>query len=260
MNFGFKHLFQKETLTVYKIWLENDGKPLPAEYGQCLDQRIPKGSRAVLWSSRAETNQLLAKYKDQFPGIYDLYWAPNTRPVSRSDILRLMLVYDRPCIYSDHDIFWRKKRLASSSHDIVFWTEFVHSDEAVRKNMAFTRIYRGDVPEYNVRIANYVYWSRKPHSAIVGRCLRHIQERLGRLSGAPMTDYGILYATAGDVITDTVVEGLPDPAILKPFEKCERRNLEWIDRDGESVLLLGRQPGQAIARHEIHGQWRTADG
>jgi hypothetical protein len=59
-------------------------------------------------------------------------------------------------------------------------------------------------------------------------------------------------------MTDTIVEGLPDPSILKPFEKCEHNNTEWIDRDGERVLLLGRQPGKAYARHEIHGAWRAS--
>ncbi|HPC18716.1 MAG: hypothetical protein KBC66_06645 [Kiritimatiellae bacterium] len=59
-------------------------------------------------------------------------------------------------------------------------------------------------------------------------------------------------------MTDTIVEGLPDPATLKPFEKCEQNNTEWTDKDGERVLLLGRQPGRIFARHEIHGAWRAA--
>ena len=256
MNFNFGRLFSKQNPDMYKIWLENDGKPIPAEYVHFLNKRKPWGSQAVLWSSRAETNQLLAKYKDRFPVIHDLYWSPHTRPVSRSDILRLLIVFDRPCIYSDHDIEW-SWRLPSISQDVVLWAEFVHTDEAVRKNMTMTREFRGENPEYNVRVANYVFWTRKPHSTLIERCLKNIQKRLGNHSQAPLSDYGVLYATAGDVITDTVVEGLPDPSTLKPFEKCEHTNTSWTDKDGETVLLFGRKPGRAIAKHEIHGQWRS---
>ncbi len=244
---------------MYKIWLENDGKPIPAEYLRTLHRKKPWGAQVHLWSSRDETNRLLAKYKDRFPIIHELYWSAHTRPVSRSDILRLLLVYDRPCIYSDHDISWRW-RLPSVRQDVVFWTEFVHADQTVRDNMALTREYRGDVPEFNVRIANYVFWTRKPQAAIIGRCLRNIQARLARHAQARLSDYGVLYVTAGDAITDTVVEGLPAPAVLQPFEKCETANTAWTDQEGDAVLLLGRIPGQAIAKHEIHGQWRTADG
>jgi hypothetical protein len=75
---------------------------------------------------------------------------------------------------------------------------------------------------------------------------------------APLFAYGVLYSTGPDAMTDTLVEGLPTPDTLKPFEKCETSNTTWIDRDGESVLLLGRQPGHSILHHEIHGAWRSA--
>ena len=247
----------QSVVLVYKIWLENDGNPIPTGYLRSLDKRKPRGAKVILWSSQAETRALLARHQDQFPGIYELFWAPYTSPVMRSDILRLLLIYDRAGIYSDHDIEWGRKPVPTGP-DFVAWTEFVNSDEAVQKNMAMTREFRGDVPEYNVRIANYVFWSRRPHSPILARCLNRIQERLGRNAHAPLSQYGVLYNTGPDVMTDTIVEGLPDPATLKPFEKCEHNNTEWIDKDGERVLLLGRQPGRIFARHEIHGAWRAA--
>jgi hypothetical protein len=256
MNIHFPRRFRRPHPTLYKIWLENDGKPMPSDYPHLLNQNKPKGCPAILWTSQDDTRKLLAKYRERFPIIYELYWSPHTRPVSRSDILRLLLVYDQPCIYSDHDIVWSRK-LPPIRHDIVFWTEFVHSDATVRENMATTREFRGEVPEYNVRIANYVYWTRKPHSAIIARCLRRIQERLGRFADVTLSDYGVLWATAGDPITDTVVEGLPDPGLLKPPQKCEKENVEWVDREGEHVLLMGRIPGQKVAFHQVHGQWRS---
>lgn len=259
MTFHLPFLARRPPPTVYKIWLENDGKPIPPEYVRMLDQRKPRDCPAVLWSSREATNRLLDKYKDRFPVIHELYWSPHTRPVSRSDILRLLLVYDQPCIYSDHDIEW-SRHLFRCRQDVVFWTEFVHSDATVRSLMDTTRPFRGDAPEYNVRIANYVYWTLKPHSAIVARCLRRIQERLGRFAGTTLSDYGVLWATAGDPITDTVVEGLPHPDWLKPFAKCETENVAWTDREGERVLLMGRVPGAKVANHRIHGQWRSEDG
>jgi hypothetical protein len=257
MSFDFWHLFHKQRPLVYKIWLENDGKPIPHEYLHYLNRRKLQGGKVVLWSSQAETNGLLAKYRDKFPRIYDLFWAKYTSPVMRSDILRLLLIYDQTGIYSDHDIEWSRRRLPVG-YDFIAWTEFVNSDEAVRKNMAMTREFRGDVPEFNVRIANYVFGSWKPNSPILGRCLHRVQERLQRNSNAPLSQYGVLYTTGPDVMTDTLVEGLPDLSTLKPFEKCAHSNVEWTDRDGERVLLLGRQPGKAIARHEIHGAWRAA--
>ena len=257
MKFPFGLYAPKQTLFVYKIWLENDGNPIPPEYMRSLDKRKPRGGKVILWSSQAETRSLLVQHKDRFPGIFELFWAPYTSPVMRSDILRILLLFDRGGIYSDHDIEWSNKR-PLFKHDFIVWTEFVNSDEAVRKNMAMTREYRGEVPEYNVRIANYVFWSRKPRSPILARCLNRIQERLGRNAHAPLSQYGVLYNTGPDVMTDTIVEGLPDPYILQPFEKCEHSNTEWIDRDGECVLLLGRQPGKTFARHEIHGAWRAA--
>ena len=256
MSFNIFTFLAKQYPVMYKIWLENDGKPIPPEYFHFLNKRKPLGSQAFLWSSRDETNQLLEKYKDQFPIIHKLYWSPHTRPVSRSDILRLLIVFDRPCIYSDHDIEW-SWRLPTIHQDVALWTEFVHTDEAVRKNMVMTREFRGETPEYNVRIANYVYWTRKPHSALIGRCLKNIQERLNRNSQFTLSDYGVLYTTAGDVLTDTVVEGLPASSILQPFEKCEHTNTSWTDTDGDQVLLFGRLPGRSIAKHEIHGQWRS---
>ena len=53
-----------------------------------------------------------------------------------------------------------------------FATDPANKDAAVRQYMETTRPFRGDVPEYNVRIANYVYWTLQPHSAVVARCLR----------------------------------------------------------------------------------------
>lgn len=257
MNFNFKNLFSRQCPLVYKIWLENDGNPVPSEYLRVLNKRKPKGGNVVLWSGQAETRALLARHKSRFPGIFDLFWAPHTSPVMRSDILRLLLIFDRGGIYSDHDIEWNHRRLVFT-RDFIAWTESVNSEDAVRKNMATTREFRGEIPEYNVRVANYVFWSRKPHSPILARGLNRVQERLGRNAQAPLSQYGVLYNTGPDVMTDTIVEGLPDASTLKPFEKCEHSNTGWIDKDGESVLLLGRQPGKAIARHEIHGTWRAA--
>jgi hypothetical protein len=257
MNFNFWRPFSNPGPLVYKIWLENDGKPIPPSYLRYLNQRKPRGSQVVLWSSQVETNALLSKHQNRFPGIFDLFWAQNTSPVMRSDILRLLLIFDRGGIYSDHDAEWTKKRV-TFNHDFVVWTEFVHSAESIRKNMATTREHRGEVPEYRVRIGNFVFLSRTPDSPILGRCLNRVQERMRRNSQVRLSPYGVLYSTGPDVMTDTIVEGLPDPSTLTPFEKCEHTNTEWTDQDGERVLLIGRQPGKAIVQHEIHGQWRAA--
>ncbi len=250
-------LLSPARIPVVKIWLENDGKPMPPEYARQLARRRPRGGAVRLWSGRAETDALLAAHRDRFPALHDLFWAPHTSPVMRSDILRLLIVFDRGGLYSDHDAEWTWKRLPRG-HDFIAWTEFVHTDEEVRKNMRMTREHRGDVPEYNVRIGNYVFWSPRPRSPILGRALARVQERLVRNSAAPLSPYGVLYTTGPDVMTDTLVEGLPDPATLQPFAKCERSNTAWTDRDGERVLLLGREPGRAYVKHEIHGQWRAA--
>jgi hypothetical protein len=243
--------------TVYKIWLENDGKSMPPAYRKLLHKRKPRGSQVVFWASRQETDQLLETHRTRFPILTDLFWAPNTSPVMRSDILRLLVVYDRGGLYCDHDARWGKSQMPLD-HDFVVFTEYVHTDEAVRKNMESTREHRGDSPEYNVRIGNYAFYSRRPHSQILARCLDRVQERMSLNAGAPLSAYGVLYSTGPDAMTDTLVEGLPTPDTLKPFEKCETSNTTWIDRDGESVLLLGRQPGRSILHHEIHGAWRSA--
>ena len=257
MKFNFWPFYSLPPLLVYKIWLENDGKTIPPEYLSSLDKQKPRGSTVILWSSQTDTNALLSKYQASFPEIYNLFWASNTSPVMRSDILRLLLIFDRGGLYSDHDAEWKNKRLLFT-HDIVVWTEFVHSDTSVRKNMETTREHRGEDPEYNVRIGNYVFWSQRPHSKILGRCLTRVQERMRKNSNTRLSPYGVLYSTGPDAMTDTLVEGLPNPTTLLPFEKCERTNTEWIDKDGERVLLLGRQPGRKIVHHEIHGQWRVS--
>lgn len=257
MNLHFWPFHSPNPVSVYKIWLENDGKPIPSEYLQFLNRRKPRNGRVILWTSQPETRDLLAKHKERFPGIFELFWAPHTSPVMRSDILRLLLIFDRGGIYSDHDIEWGRKWL-SFDQDFIAWTESVQGDEAVRKNMQTTREHRGEVPEFNVRIANYVFWSQKPYSPILGRCLNRVQERMRKNAGARLSQYGVLYTTGPDAMTDTVIEGLPNLAVLQPYEKCEYYNVEWRDQDGERVLLFGRQPGKAYARHEIHGHWRAA--
>lgn len=257
MDLDFWHIFFRQRPVVYKIWLENDGKPISSDYLRLLYKNKPRGSQVVFWSSQAETNALLSKYQDRFPAIYSLFWAQTTSPVMRSDILRLLLIFDRGGIYSDHDAEWKRKHPAFNV-DLILWTEFIHSDEAIRKNMEMTREYRGAVPEYNVRICNCYFGSRKPRSAILGRCLARIQDRMQKNMNQSLSPYGVLYTTGPDVMTDTVVEGLPGSATLKPFEKCEYANTEWIDKDGERILLIGRQPGKRIVQHEIHGVWRAA--
>lgn len=247
----------KNHLMLYKIWLENDGQPIPPEYLRRLNSFNPRGSRVILWSSQTDTRALLARHKQQFPVIHELFWAPHTSAVMRSDILRLLLIYDRGGLYSDHDAKWSHKRL-SFTQDFIAWTEFVHTNEGVRNNMRITREHRGDIPEYNIRIGNYAFWSQRSGSQILARCLNRVQERMSRNANAPLSPYGVLYTTGPDVMTDTLVEGLPAPTTLMPFEKCEVHNTSWIDKDGERVLLLGRQPGKAIVQHEIHGQWRES--
>jgi hypothetical protein len=257
MKFNCSFFKKHPAFTVYKIWLENDGIPMPPHYMRYLHKRKPRGSRVVLWSGRFATMELVAKYQGRFPVINTLFWARNTSPVMRSDILRLLIIYDRGGMYSDHDVHWQRKRL-DLNHDLVLWTEFAHMNEGVRNNMAITREHRGETPEYNVRIANYVFWSRTPQSPVIGRCLERVQERMQKNAAKPLSAYGVLYTTGPDALTDSIVEGLPDPATLQPFEKCEHDNTEWTDTGGERILLLGRRPGQGIVEHESHGAWRTA--
>ena len=257
MNFDFRQFFRRPCVPLYKVWLENDGKPIPRGYLRDLGRNRPKGSRVVHWTSPADTQALLAKHQDQFPGIREYFWASHTVPGMRSDMLRYLLIYDRGGLYADHDVEWSRKRLPAGC-DLLLWTEFVNSDETVRKNMETTREYRGDVPEYNIRIANYVFLSRAPRSPLIARGLKLVEERLRKNANAHLSQYGALYTAGPDAWTDNVVAGLPDPAALRPFEKLETENAEWIDRDGERVLLLGRQPGRALARHQTHGLWRSA--
>ena len=257
MNFDFWPFTSKPLPILYKIWLENDGKPLPVGYLRDLEANRPKGCMVAHWTSAADTQALLAKYRDQFPLIYEYFWASNTGPSMRSDMLRYLLIYDRGGLYADHDVEWSRKRLPTG-YDLILWTEFANNDETVRKNMETTRAYRGDVPEYNVRIANYVFRSGSPRSPLLERCLNLVQERLRKNAHAHVSQYGVLYLTGPDMMTDNVVAGLPDPATLKPFAKRETENVEWTDRDGERVLLLGRQPGRALALHQTHGVWRSA--
>jgi hypothetical protein len=257
MKLDFSFLKKQPSFTVYKIWLENDGNLMPPKYMRYLHKRKPLGSRVVLWSSQLETMELVAKYQERFPVINDLFWARNTSPVMRSDILRLLVIYDRGGMYSDHDTHWQRKRL-NLNYDLIVWTEFAHNNEDVRKNMAITREHRGETPEYNVRIGNYVFWSRAPHSPVIERCLERVQKRMQKNADAPLSIYGVLYTTGPDAMTDTIVEGLPDPATLQPFEKCEFANTEWADKDGERILLLGRRPGREIVAHESHGAWKTS--
>lgn len=239
---------------LYKVWLENDGKPLPPAYLRDMDRNRPKGCRVAFWSSAADTRELLARYQPRFPRIAEYFWASNTVPGMRSDMLRYLLIYDRGGLYADHDVQWRRTRLPRE-YDVLLWTEFVHTAAEVRENMARTREYRGEVPEYNVRIANYVFAIGQPHSPLFGRILDLVQTRLQANANAPLNPYGALYTAGPDAMTDAVVAGLPNPAVLQPFEKCEQANVEWTDRDGERVLLFGRLPGRAIARHEMHGAW-----
>ena len=257
MNFGFWPFSSKPQPILYKVWLENDGKPLPVGYLRDLEENRPKGCTVAHWTSAGDTQALLAKYQSQFPLIHEYFWASNTGPSMRSDMLRYLLIYDRGGIYADHDVEWGRKRLPAG-YDLILWTEFVNSDETVCQNMATTRSYRGEVPEYNVRIANYVFQSQNPRSPLIERGLKLVEKRLGKNANAHVAPYGVLYTTGPDAWTDNVVAGLPDPAIFKPFDKCEAQNIEWIDRDGERVLLLGRQPGRALALHQTHGVWRSA--
>ena len=257
MNFGFWPFSAKPQPILYKVWLENDGKPLPQGYLRDLEDNRPKGYAVAHWTSAADTQALLAKYQSQFPLIHEYFWASSTVPGMRSDMLRYLLIYDRGGLYADHDVEWSRKRLPSG-YDLILWTEFVNSDETVRKNMETTRAYRGEIPEYNVRIANYVFQSRAPRSPLIERGLKLVQERLRINANARLPQYGALYTAGPDAWTDNVVAGLPDPEILQPFEKCETGNVEWTDRGGERVLLLGRQPGRALALHQTHGVWRSA--
>lgn len=257
MNLDLWPFSRKSKPTLYKVWIENDGKPLPPGYLPDLESNRPKGCSVLNWTSAADTRALLDQHKDRFPLIHEYFWASNTVPGMRSDMLRYLLIYDRGGIYSDHDVEWSRKRLPTG-YDLILWTEFVHDDDAVRKNMETTRAHRGDTPEYNIRIANYVFQSTKPRSPLIERGLKLIQERLRKNANAPLSQYGALYTAGPDAWTDNVINGLPDPDTLKPFEKCETRNTEWTDRDGERILLLGRQPGRVLALHQTHGLWRSA--
>jgi hypothetical protein len=188
---------------IYGLW---DTTPLPLRYEKCIEEWRAQGWDVKVWH-RAEVENVIRQY----PVWWDLYQGFERR-VQAADLARYVVVYNEGGFYFDCDCspsaLSLRNHLIYAGYDwsSVFFVENAMPDSWIRTTAQRFPIREG-VNEQHERLANFAFGAVAKHPALLS-ILHTVEARCSRNPGQ-MDDYGVLYTTGPDAVTDTLAKLRP---------------------------------------------------
>ncbi|MRJ02336.1 MAG: hypothetical protein GXO19_05695 [Epsilonproteobacteria bacterium] len=125
------------------------------------------------------------------------------------DFARYVYIYHEGMSYSDLDIFPRRNISGifetMPTKSVIFVIENI-VDLPFITSIAQTPI-RGGRAEFPYRVANFLIFARKAYHPIFAHIIAKVESRLHQI-GSTMDDYGVIYTTGPDAVTEAVFENI----------------------------------------------------
>jgi len=183
---------------VFGLW---DATPLPSRYRTTIARWRQQGWRVKIWNE-----SMVADLLQRYPGQQALY-QQLSRGAQRADLVRYVIVYDEGGFYFDCDCrpgLWSLRDYLVRHHrdlTALFFVERVISRRRAHAAASRFPIRRG-VSEHPERLANFAFGCTARHRAL-SELLGTVGERC-RQTPVVFDDYGVLYTTGPDAVTDTI--------------------------------------------------------
>lgn len=185
---------------VYGLW---DTSPLPLKYKKCIQGWRDQGWEIKVWN-KFEVEEVLREY----PVWWTLYQNFDRR-VQAADLARYVIVYDQGGFYFDCDCspgsLSLKDHLLTTGYDwtSVFFIENFMPNSWIRTTAHRFPIREG-INEKHERLANFSFGAVAQHPVLL--TVLHTVENRCRRNPGKMDDYGVLYTTGPDAVTDALAE------------------------------------------------------
>lgn len=192
----------------FNFWLLNPKEELSDNQAAVMKQWKNAGFEVKLWGPK-ELEPILKKYPE-WKKLYESV----PRNIQRADIARLIVVYDQGGFYFDLDCNTtrRSASLLEEKAQQIFFVES-HISMIRAKLTAKNQPIRKGIPELTRRIANYSFGAVSG-SRVVAAILSLIVQRVQDQVGKKINDYGVLYTTGPDAVTEVVSQYEKDCLIL----------------------------------------------
>lgn len=190
---------------VYGLW---DTKPMPENFVNTISRWEEQGWKTRVWN-RQEVEALVRRQDHHFHGLASLYFGLG-RKVQQADLARYLIVYEQGGFYFDLDCVPEKSEpslknfMVDQARDLtgVFFIEMVMPKQWALSTAKRFPI-RNGINEDPERLANFAFGCSQGHpalEAVVDTVLKRCRENAVK----NLDDYGVLYTTGPDAVTDSL--------------------------------------------------------
>lgn len=222
-NRQVNELIPRKAHFIYGLWDTQDR--IPVEYRQNISRWRKRGYTVRVWN-KTDIERLVEEDYPQFRQLYNKL----PRNVQRADLARYMVIHAHGGYYFDCDtspVSLHSSPSSSSSSPSLRNTSGARAifliEQTItpfRANQAGERYaIREGRPERLQRLTNYAFAAVAGHQVLM-EMIREASRRLGRRNFDALTsdDYGVLYTTGPDMVTDVVsrrVESVGDVLLVE---------------------------------------------
>ena len=223
--------FSKINKKIYFLWYYNNEHPIP--------ENLIKNITDVVHYNPGYSYHIIDK-NEMDNIVYTSLYKNYEHCIQKCDFARYYILYNYGGIYMDTDI-----KMTKSLNDlyikypygkVFLCTECILTDDQVSRITQDNKI-RNNIPEHNVRIANYFIISLHSYHPFWKEVFELLYERFHL---QVTSDYDIIYTTGPDIITTA-------------YHNYISKNV----KPDNSVILLGIDECKEYFTHQALGSWRN---
>lgn len=223
--------FSRLNKKIYFLWAYNNDSPIP--------QNLTKNMTDIIKYNPGHSYHIIDK-QELDTIVYSSLYKNYEYSIQKCDFARYYILYNNGGIYMDTDIIFKKSLHTLYSKypngKIFLCNECTLNDDEIAKITQENKI-RCNIPEHNVRIANYLMISLYSYHPFWKEVFEILYERFHKQITC---NYDIIYTTGPDVITTA-------------YHNYISKN---VNHDN-TVILLGENECKEYFTHQALGSWRN---